>query len=60
MNVKIYMNKLDEIANLWNKTKDPNHKANWYKKMRELSVMLASSQVKRKPGNQTSNKSRVC
>ena len=28
-------NKLDEIANLWNKTKDPYYKDLWYQKVRK-------------------------
>jgi hypothetical protein len=26
---------LDDLANLWNKTKDPKHKDLWYKKVKE-------------------------
>ena len=29
-------NKLDEIANLWNKTKDPYYKDLWYKLIEEF------------------------
>ena len=53
------MKKLDEIARLWNDTKDSKHKANWYKSVKELAALLASSQAKRKADNQTSYKSRA-
>lgn len=53
------MKKLDEIARLWNDTKDPKHKANWYKSVKELAALLASSQAKCKADNQTSYKSRA-
>jgi N-acetylmuramoyl-L-alanine amidase CwlA len=59
MNIKNYMKKLDELANLWNNTKDPQHKIKWYKGVEELSFLLASSQVKSKVDNQTLNKSRI-
>ena len=29
--------KLDELANLWNKTKDPRYKDLWYKLIKEFS-----------------------
>ena len=29
------IDKADELANLWNKTKDPKHKDLWYKKVKE-------------------------
>ena len=57
MNIKVYMKKVDEIARLWNDTKDPKHKANWYKSVKELAALLASSQAKCKADNQTSCKS---
>ena len=59
MNIKAYMKKVDEIARLWNDTKDPKHKASWYKAVKELAALLASSQVKSKVDNQTLNKSRI-
>ena len=59
MNIKAYMKKVDEIARLWNDTKDPRHKANWYRSVKELAALLASSQVKQKGYNQTSYKSRI-
>ena len=59
MNIKVYMKKIDEIARLWNDTKDPKHKANWYKSVKELAALLASSQAKQKGYNQTSYKSRA-
>ena len=59
MNIKVYMKKVDEIARLWNDTKDPKHKANWCKSVKELAALLASSQAKCKAANQTSYKSRA-
>ena len=29
--------KLDEIANLWEKTKDPQYKEQWYKLVKEIA-----------------------
>ena len=29
--------KIDELANLWNKTKDPKYKDQWYKYIKEWS-----------------------
>ena len=31
----IMQNKLDQLANLWNKTKDPKYKDEWYKYIKE-------------------------
>ena len=59
MNIKAYMKKVDEIARLWNDTKDPKHKASWYKAVKELAALLASSQAKCKADNQTSCKFRA-
>ena len=59
MNIKAYMKKVDEIARLWNDTKDPKHKASWYKAVKELAALLAAYQVKQKGYNQTSYKSRI-
>ena len=59
MNIKVYMKKVDEIAKLWNDTKDPKHKANWYKSVKELAALLDSSQAKHKFDNQISYKSRA-
>ncbi len=59
MNIKNYMKKLDKLANLWNNTKDPQHKIKWYKGVKELSFLLASSPVKPKADSQTSCKSRT-
>ena len=28
---------LDELANLWNKTKDPKYKQLWYKRIKEIA-----------------------
>ena len=30
------INDLDELANLWNKTKDPKYKELWYKTIKEM------------------------
>ena len=59
MNIKVYMKKIDKIAILWNNTKDPKHKANWYKSVKELAALLASSQAKCKADNRTLDKSRA-
>jgi hypothetical protein len=29
--------KIDEVANLWNKTKDPKYKDEWYKLVKEIA-----------------------
>ena len=31
MTLRELTNKLDKLANLWNKTKDPKYKKQWYK-----------------------------
>jgi len=36
---------LDELANLWNKTKDPKYKKLWYKTVKE---MYGSNTIKRR------------
>jgi hypothetical protein len=50
--------KLDEIANLWHKTKDPKYKELWYKLIKEFAN--GSNNTKRRPvsidtGNKTDN-----
>ena len=30
--------KIDEVANLWNKTRDPKYKEEWYKLIREYGL----------------------
>ena len=32
----IMQNKLDQLANLWNKTKDPKYKNEWYKLLKKV------------------------
>ena len=39
--------KLDEIANNWNKTKDPKYKKLWYKKIKEFAN--GPYNIKRRP-----------
>ena len=34
----VNLKKIDEIANLWNKTKDPKYKDLWYKLIREYGL----------------------
>ena len=29
--------KIDEVANLWNKTRDPKYKEEWYKLVKEIA-----------------------
>ena len=35
--------KIDEVANLWNKTKDPKYKEIWYKLLKEFENGRAST-----------------
>lgn len=39
----IILNQINEVANLWNKTKDPKHKDLWYKLVKEFADGRASS-----------------
>ena len=34
---KSYMKKIDDAANMWNKTKDPKYKDLWYKLVKEFA-----------------------
>ena len=34
---KSYMKKIDDAANMWNKTKDPYYKNLWYKLVKEFA-----------------------
>ena len=36
MELKCMTKKIDQIANLWNKTKDPKYKELWYKLIKEM------------------------
>ena len=36
MELKCMMKKIDHVANLWNKTKDPKYKDLWYKLIEEM------------------------
>ena len=36
MELKCMMKKIDQVANLWNKTKDPKYKDLWYKLIEEM------------------------
>tara|TARA_Y100000356_G_scaffold93881_1_gene79288 strand:- start:1615 stop:1752 length:138 start_codon:yes stop_codon:yes gene_type:complete len=42
MSIKEYMRRCDELAALWNKTKDPNHKKEWYRLIKKLAALLPS------------------
>jgi len=37
MTQKVTQKKIDEVANLWNKTKDEQYKNEWYKLIREFT-----------------------
>ena len=37
------MNKIDEEARLWEKTKDEKHKENWYKLLEQFTASYANS-----------------
>ena len=50
--------KLDEIANLWEKTKDPQYKEQWYKLVKEIARTHGYYNSKRRtlpfdPNNET-------
>ena len=36
MELKCMMKKIDSVANLWNKTRDPKYKDLWYKLIKEM------------------------
>ena len=36
MELKCMTKKIDQVANLWNKTKDPKYKDLWYKLIKEM------------------------
>ena len=36
MALEIMTKKIDQVANLWNKTKDPKYKDLWYKLIKEM------------------------
>jgi len=42
-------NKLDELANLWEKTKDPKYKDLWYKYIKEFANGLNNSKRRTLP-----------
>jgi hypothetical protein len=46
---------MDEVANLWEKTKDPKYKELWYKLIKEFAN--GSNNIKRRPvSSDTGNK----
>ena len=45
MSVHEYMKRCDEIAALWNKTKDPKRKEEWYELVKKLADRLAQEYV---------------
>ena len=36
MELKCMMKKIDQVANLWNKTRDPKYRDLWYKLIKEM------------------------
>jgi hypothetical protein len=47
--------RMDEVANLWEKTKDPKYKELWYKLIKEFAN--GSNNIKRRPvSSDTGNK----
>ena len=47
--------KIDELANLWNKTKNPKYKDEWYKYIKEWADGVNNSN-RRSVSSSTSNK----
>ena len=44
MTLRELTNKLDNLANLWNKTKDPKYKKQWYALLKQVPSALVSGQ----------------
>tara|TARA_B100000427_G_C15259189_1_gene485765 strand:+ start:538 stop:702 length:165 start_codon:yes stop_codon:yes gene_type:complete len=38
--IREYMRHVDELARLWNETKDPEHKEKWYKMIKKIAILL--------------------
>ena len=50
--------RMDEVANLWHKTKDPKYKELWYKLIKEFAN--GANNIKRRPVSiETGNKKEV-
>ena len=51
----VTLQKIDELADLWNKTKDPKYKDEWYKYIKEWADGYDNSN-RRNVSSRTSNK----
>ena len=49
--------KIDEVANLWNKTRDPKYKEEWYKLIKEFVNGLNT--IERRPLSSSSSNERI-